>query len=113
MEKAMLYIDLCMVYGHPIVLANSLIWGARELIVHMSHSTDAAEVYALKNCVSDLCGTVLYFASKYANPISQLKYASHVFRLICKANHILASILVDLLDGRQHSNEVNQISCVF
>lgn len=99
----MLYIDLCKIYGHPIVLANSLVWAAKELIEHMTDSTDAAEAYALKNCVSDLCGTVLYFVSKYANPISQLKYATHVFRLMCKANHIF----VDMIDG-QHSNEVNK-----
>lgn len=102
MEKAMLYIDLCMIYGHPIGLANSLVWAAKEVIEHMTNSTDAAEVYALKNCVSDICGTVLYLVSKYANPISKLKYATHVFRLMCKANYIV----VDKIDG-QHSNEVH------
>lgn len=86
----MLYIDLCMVHGHPIVLANSMVMASKELIAHMVTSTDAAEVYALKNCVIDLCHTVLYFVSTYANPISQLKYSIHVIRLVKKANQILA-----------------------
>lgn len=103
MEQAMLYIDLCATCGHPIVLVNSFIWAAKKVIEHMTESTDAAEVYALKNCVIELCTTVLYFTSKYANPISQLKYSTHVFRLMRKANYIF----VDLIDGVQHSNEVN------
>lgn len=86
----MLYIDLCMVYGHPIVLVNSMVMASRELIAHMTESTDAAEVYALKNCVVDLCATVLHISSTYANPISQLKYSIHVIRLIKAANQILA-----------------------
>lgn len=90
MEKAMLYIDLSMVYRHPMVLANSLVMASRELIAHMAESKDAAEVYALKNCVIEMCATVLYFVSTYVNPISQLKYSIHVFRLIKKANQILA-----------------------
>ena len=89
MEKAMLYIDLCMVYGHPIVLANNFAMAARELIAHMKESTDAAEVYALKNCVINLCATVLHFVSTYANPISRLKYSIHVIRLIKSASQIL------------------------
>lgn len=89
MEKAMLYIDLCMVYGHPVVLANNLVMAARELIAHMTESTDTAEVYALKNCLIDLCATALHFVSTYANPISQLKYSIHVIRLIESANQIL------------------------
>lgn len=90
MEKAILYMDLCMVYGHPIVLANSLVMASRELIAHMTKSTDPAEVYAQKNCVTELCATVLHFISRYANPISQLKYSIHVIRLIKCANQILA-----------------------
>lgn len=90
MEKAMLYIDLCMIYGHPIVLANSLVMASKELIAHMMESSNAAEVYALKNCVIELCATVLHFVSTYANPIAQLKYSIHVFRLIKSANQILA-----------------------
>lgn len=86
----MLYIDLCMVYGHPIVVVNSLEMASKELIAHMTENTDAAEVYALKNCVVELCATVLHIASTYANPISQLKYSIHVIRLIKRANHILA-----------------------
>lgn len=91
MEKAMLYIDLCMVYGHPIVTANSLVMASRELIAHMTKQTDASEVYALKNCVIELCCTVLYLVSTYANPISQLKYSIQVIRLIKRANQILAA----------------------
>lgn len=102
MERAMLHIDLCMVYGHPIVVANSLVWAAKEFIEHMTNSTDAAEVYALKNCVTVLCGSVLFFVSKYANPIAQLKYATHVFRLMYEANHILVdSIDVILLQMKE------------
>lgn len=101
-EKAMLYIDMCMIYGHPIVLANSLLLAAVQLIQHMMDSSlDAADVYASENCVIDLCATVLYFVSKYANPIAQLKYSIQVFRLMCKANRILA----DLVD-KQHARQV-------
>lgn len=102
MDQAMLYIDLNMIYGHPIVLTNNLVLAAKKLIEHMMDSTDAAEVYALKNCVVELCETALHFVTKYANPISQLKYSTHVFRLMCKAN----SILVSLVNG-QHLDEVN------
>lgn len=99
----MLYIDLCMIYGHPMVLANNFVLAAKMLIerMHMLNSTDAAEAYALKNCVIDLCGTVLHFVSKYTNPISQVKYSTHVFRLMCESNYIFVS----LIDG-QHSNGV-------
>lgn len=89
MEKAMLYIDLCMVYGHPVILANNFAMAARELIAHMTESTDAAEVYASKNCVIHLCATVLHFVSTYTNPISQLKYSIHVIRLMKNASQIL------------------------
>lgn len=91
MEKAMLYIDLCMVYGHPMVSINNLVMASRELIAHMTKQTDASEVYALKNCVIELCCTVLYIVSTYANPISQLKYSIQVIRLIKRANQILAT----------------------
>lgn len=82
----MLYIDLCMVYGHPTLLANNLMMASRELIARMAESTDAAEIYALKKCVIELCATVLHFVSTYANPIAQLKYSIHVSRLIKRAN---------------------------
>lgn len=90
MEKAMLYIDLCMVYGHPIMLANNMIMASIELIAHMAQSKDTAEVYALKNCVIELCATVLHFVSTYIDPISQLKFSIHVIRVIKRANQILA-----------------------
>lgn len=98
----MLYIDLCMIYGHPIVLANSMVWAARELIEHMTDNPDTAEVYASKKCVIDLCATVLHFVSKYTNPISQLKYSFHVFKLMRNANLILGNLV-----GEQQSHEVN------
>lgn len=82
----MLYIDLCMVYGHPTLLANNLMMASRELIARMAESTDAAEIYALKKCAIELCATVLHFVSTYANPIAQLKYSIHVFRLIKRVN---------------------------
>lgn len=90
MDKVMLYIDLCMVHGHPIVLANNLVLASKEVIAHMAECTDAAEVYALKNCVVELCATVLHYVTTYANPIAQLKYSVHVIRLIKRANEILA-----------------------
>lgn len=102
MEKAMLYIDLCMVDGHPIVLANSLVLASRELIAYMVESLDVAELYALKNCVIELCYSVLHCVSTYANPISQLKYSIHVIRLIKRANQILADSV-----GGQILNSVN------
>lgn len=91
MEKAMLYIDLCMVYGHPILLINNRVMASRELITHMLDTIDVNEVYALKKCVIDLCCTVLDLVSTYVNPIFQLKYSIQVIRLIKRANQILAA----------------------
>lgn len=100
----MLYIDLCMVCGHPIVLANCFVLASKHLMEHMTNSTDMAEAYALKRCVIALCANVLHFASTYANPFLQLKYSIHAFRLMDKANRILYELL-----GRvgQHANTVN------
>lgn len=93
MEKAMLYIDMCSIFGHPIVLANCFVMAAKELIAHIKENTDAAEAYAIKNCVTDLCATVLHFVSKYANPISQLKYSIHVIRLLKNVNQMFANFI--------------------
>lgn len=79
-------IDMCILNGHPVVLANNYVMASRELITHMMESSDAAEVYALKSCVIELCAMILHFVSTYANPISQLKYSIHVIRLIKGAN---------------------------
>lgn len=113
MEKAILHIDLCMVYGHPVVLANSFVLASKELIAHMVESTNAAEVYALKNCVIDLCATVLLLVSRYVNPISQLKYSIHVFRLIRRANQILADSVMGHTLYSVNSNSLIWIASSF
>lgn len=103
MERAMLYIDLCMVYGHPLVSANSLMLASKELVALMLETIDTAEVYALKKCVIDLCCTVLYLVSTYANPMAQLKYSIHVIRLVKRANQILAC-KIDSTDSTEGGN---------
>ncbi|CAG2109387.1 unnamed protein product, partial [Medioppia subpectinata] len=97
-EKAMLYIDLCMAVASPILLANNMTMASNYLLQHMNTwlpdadqvDTYHARLYAYRNCICDLSGTALYFASRYLDPISVINYSAQIFSLMNSAHITLA-----------------------
>lgn len=89
LEKAMLYIDLSMVGGSPVVLANNYLLASYFLLKEMKNpQLNAATKYAYKNTICRLIAKVFFYAHRFANP--------------CLVNYLVVLGLRIIITSQQH-----------
>jgi tetratricopeptide (TPR) repeat protein len=99
-EKAMLYIDLTMAYGHPSLMANNFLIAAYFLLKGMEYENDLATKYAYRNTICDLCAAV-FFAQSYMDPVTLMHFVKLCLILMNSSHELLRTSIAKNKTGRE------------